>query len=124
VALAGVVVSNNIILLDTFNATRKDRPELSIIDAAVLTGAQRLRPVFLTAITTGLGLIPLALGVSVDLIGRDITTRGEVAGYWKPLAASLVYGLSFATILTLMLTPMLMVIPARLKAWYTSRGTA
>ena len=121
VALAGVIVANNIILLDTFNATLKDRPELSIIDAAVLTGAQRLRPVFLTAITTGLGLIPLALGISVDLIGRDISTRGEVAGYWKPLASSLVYGLSFATILTLVLTPMLMVIPARLKEWYVSK---
>lgn len=124
VALAGVIVANNIILLDTFNATLKDRPELSIIDAAVLTGAQRLRPVFLTAITTGLGLIPLALGISVDIIGRDISTRGEVAGYWKPLASSLVYGLSFATILTLALTPMLMVLPLSIKEWFKAKRAA
>lgn len=116
VALAGVIVANNIILLDTYNDVRLNQPHLSVIDAAVLTGAQRLRPVFLTAFTTGLGLIPLALGISVDLLERDITMRGQVASYWKPLAASLVYGLSFATILTLILTPMLMVIPDRIKA--------
>lgn len=121
VALAGVIVSNNIILLDTYNDVRLKQPHLSIVDAAVLTGAQRLRPVFLTAFTTGLGLIPLALGISVDLIARDITMKGQVAGYWKPLAASLVYGLSFATILTLVFTPMLMVIPDKIKERWQAR---
>lgn len=121
VALAGVIVQNNIILLDTYNSLRREQPQLSLTELAVRTGAQRLRPVFLTAATAGLGLIPLALGISVDLIGRDITMRGQVAGYWKPLAASLVYGLTFATILTLVLTPMLMVIPARLRQWWAAR---
>ena len=121
VALAGVIVQNNIILLDTYNSLRREKPQLSLVELAVRTGAQRLRPVFLTAATAGLGLIPLALGISVDLIGRDITMRGQVAGYWKPLAASLVYGLTFATILTLVLTPMLMVMPARIKAWLKQR---
>lgn len=121
VALAGVIVANNIILLDTYNDVRARQPHLSIIDAAILTGAQRLRPVFLTAFTTGLGLIPLALGVSVDILARDITTKGQVASYWKPLAASLVYGLSFATLLTLVLTPMLMVVPDKLKEYWQVR---
>lgn len=121
VALAGVIVHNNIILLDTYNHLRRNQPELSLIEMAVRTGAQRLRPVCLTVITAGLGLIPLALGISVDLIGRDVTTRGMVANYWKPLAASLVYGLTFATILTLIITPMLMIIPERLRQWWQAR---
>ncbi|MBK8103131.1 MAG: efflux RND transporter permease subunit [Cellvibrionales bacterium] len=121
VALAGVIVHNNIILLDTYNHLRRSQPELSLIELAVRTGAQRLRPVCLTVITAGLGLVPLALGISIDLVSRDITTRGMVANYWKPLAASLVYGLTFATVLTLVITPMLMIIPERLKQWWQER---
>ncbi len=121
VALAGVIVHNNIILLDTYNHLRRNHPELSLIEMAVRTGAQRLRPVCLTVITAGLGLVPLALGISIDLVSRDITTRGMVANYWKPLAASLVYGLTFATVLTLVITPMLMIIPDRFKQWRQER---
>lgn len=110
VALAGVIVHNNIILLDTYNHLRRNQPELSLIEMAVRTGAQRLRPVCLTVITAGLGLVPLALGISIDLVAREVTTRGMVAQYWKPLAASLVYGLTFATILTLVITLLLMII--------------
>jgi multidrug efflux pump len=121
VALAGVIVHNNIILLDTYNHLRRNQPELSLVEMAVRTGAQRLRPVCLTVITAGLGLVPLALGISVDLLGREITTRGMVAGYWKPLAAALVYGLTFATVLTLVITPLLMIIPERLRQWWNSR---
>jgi multidrug efflux pump len=123
VALAGVIVHNNIILLDTYNHLRRNQPELSLVEMAVRTGAQRLRPVCLTVITAGLGLVPLALGVSVDLIGRDITDKGMVAQYWKPLAAALVYGLTFATVLTLIITPMLMIIPERIKQWRGRRGS-
>ncbi|HSC75283.1 MAG TPA: efflux RND transporter permease subunit [Pseudomonadales bacterium] len=122
VALAGVIVHNNIILLDTYNHLRRNQPELSLIEMAVRTGAQRLRPVCLTVITAGLGLVPLALGISVDLIGRDITDKGMVAQYWKPLAAALVYGLTFATVLTLIITPMLMIIPERIKQWREKRS--
>lgn len=121
VALAGVIVHNNIILLDTYNHLRRQHPELSLIEMAVRTGAQRLRPVCLTVITAGLGLVPLALGLSIDLVGRDMTTRGMVANYWKPLAGSLVYGLTFATLLTLVMTPMMMIIPDQLKQWWQQR---
>jgi len=122
VALSGVIVNNNIILLDTFNRNKSLYPQLSHVELAIRTGAQRLRPVFLTAVTTGLGLIPLAVGVSIDLLGRDITTRGTVASYWKPLAASLIYGLSFGTILTLIITPLLMVLPKSLHFWWLKKS--
>jgi multidrug efflux pump len=115
VALAGIIVHNNIILLDTYNHLRRHQPELSLVELAVRTGAQRLRPVFLTVVTAGLGLVPLALGVSTDVVGREISTRGTVASYWKPLAASLVYGLTFATLLTLVITPLLMIMPDSLR---------
>lgn len=122
VALAGVIVHNNIILLDTYNHLRRDFPQMDLVEVAVRTGVQRLRPVFLTVVTAGLGLLHLALGVSIDLLGREITMRGQVAGYWKPLASSLIYGLTFATILTLVLTPMMMVIPERIRKWREERG--
>ncbi|HQQ73916.1 MAG TPA: efflux RND transporter permease subunit [Pseudomonadales bacterium] len=121
VALAGVIVHNNIILLDTYNHLRRNQPELSLVEMAVRTGAQRLRPVCLTVITAGLGLVPLALGISVDLVGREITDKGMVAQYWKPLAAALVYGLTFATVLTLIITPMMMIIPERINQWREKR---
>ena len=122
VALAGVIVHNNIILLDTYNHLRINQPELSLVEIAVRTGAQRLRPVLLTVVTAGLGLVPLAIGLSVDLIGRSTTTKGTVASYWKPLACTIVYGLTFATILTLVITPMLMVLPIRLRHWLQEKG--
>jgi len=115
VALAGVIVNNNIILLDTYNHLRRTQPQLSYTEMAIRTGAQRLRPVFLTVITAGLGLIPLATGVSTDILGREITTHGTVASYWKPLASALVYGLAFGTVLTLVITPLLMVLPENLR---------
>jgi len=115
VALAGIIVHNNIILLDTYNHLRRHQPGLSLVELAVRTGAQRLRPVFLTVVTAGLGLVPLALGVSTDVVGREISTHGTVASYWKPLAASLVYGLTFATVLTLVITPLLMILPESIR---------
>lgn len=121
VALAGVIVSNNIILLDTYNHLRRTQPHLNYMEMAIRSGAQRLRPVLLTVVTAGLGLIPLATGVSTDILGREITTRGTVASYWKPLAASLVYGLSFGTLLTLVITPLLMVLPQSIRNYLEQR---
>jgi multidrug efflux pump len=121
VALAGVIVHNNIILLDTYNHIRRHQPELTLVEVAVRTGAQRLRPVFLTVVTAGLGLVPLALGISTDVLGREISTRGTVASYWKPLAATIVYGLTFATVLTLVITPMLMILPESLRVQWNEK---
>jgi multidrug efflux pump len=110
VALAGIVVNNNIVLIDTYNHLRKVHPHMSAGDAAIMSGAQRLRPVFLTTATTILGLLPLALGLSIDIIDRNMVYGGVVGSYWKSLASAIVYGLVFSTVLTLLLTPVMLVL--------------
>lgn len=115
VALAGIVVNNNIVLIDTYNVIRDERPELSLQQAAAMAAVQRLRPVFLTTFTTILGLLPMALGLSVDFLGRSISHGGPIATQWVSLASAIVYGLAFSTLLTLLLTPLLLVLPARIK---------
>ncbi|GAB1264548.1 efflux RND transporter permease subunit [Aurantivibrio infirmus] len=115
VALAGIVVNNNIVLIDTYNVVRLENPGMSQSKAAVMASVQRLRPVFLTTVTTILGLLPMALGLSVDLMGRSIAHGGPIATQWVPLASAIVYGLAFSTLLTLLLTPVLLLFPQRLK---------
>ncbi len=118
VALAGIVVNNNIVLIDTYNVLRKENPRMPVREVIVRTGAQRLRPVFLTTATTILGLLPLASNVSIDLINRTIVYGGHVSAYWVKLASSIVYGLTFATVLTLLITPLMLILPQRLGAIY------
>ncbi len=115
VALAGIVVNNNIVLIDTFNGLRRERPDLDDLTLIVRTGAQRLRPVLLTTVTTVFGLLPIALHLSIDLIARDVTYGGRTAQFWVPLAQSIVAGLTFATVLTLVATPAMLAIPQRLR---------
>lgn len=116
VALAGIVVNNNIVLIDTYNVLRRDNPRMPLREVIVRTGAQRLRPVFLTTATTILGLLPLASNVSIDLINRTIVYGGHVSAYWVKLASSIVYGLTFATVLTLLMTPLMLILPQRLSS--------
>jgi multidrug efflux pump len=115
VALAGIVVNNNIVLIDTFNHVRKLHPELDTKSVVVRATSQRLRPVMLTTVTTVFGLLPLACGLSVDLLNRSVTAGGQMADYWAPLSQAIVFGLSFATILTLIATPAMLVIPDALR---------
>lgn len=119
VALAGIVVNNNIVLIDTFNVLRRTNPELTIQECIVRTGAQRLRPVFLTTATTILGLLPIATNWSIDVVNRTLEHGGMVASYWVPLASAIVWGLAFATILTLIVTPSMLLLPHSIKV--TSR---
>ena len=116
VALSGIVVNNNIILIDTFNHVRKTNPELDIRAVIVRATSQRMRPVLLTTVTV-LGLLPLACGLSVDLISRTVTANGEMALFWKPLSQAIVFGLSFATVLTLIATPAMLAVPFTVRAW-------
>lgn len=116
VALAGIIVNNNIVLIDTYNYLRVEHKHWDIKDVIIRTGAQRLRPVFLTTFTTGFGLLPMASGISVDLLSREIEVGGPVATFWVKLASSIVVGLSFATILTLIVTPAMLIVPYHLKA--------
>jgi multidrug efflux pump len=114
-ALAGIVVNNNIILIDTFNHLRRANPQLDTRTVIVRATAQRLRPVLLTTVTTVCGLLPLASGYSVDLISRTIRAEGEMAMFWGPLSQAIVFGLSFATVLTLIATPAMLALPVAVK---------
>jgi len=116
VALAGIIVNNNIVLIDTFNHLREQHKDWSLSDIIVHTGVQRLRPVFLTTFTTGFGLLPLAMHVSVDLIGAEIEVGGPITSQWVSLASAIVFGLSFGTILTLVVTPAMLALPDRLRS--------
>jgi multidrug efflux pump len=111
IALAGIVVNNNIVLIDTFNQLKTKG--LATHEAVLRTGAQRLRPVLLTTITTILGLLPMVLGINVDLINRAITVGAPSSQWWTQLSTAVAGGLAFATILTLVLTPCLLMLGER-----------
>ncbi|GLP95617.1 efflux RND transporter permease subunit [Paraferrimonas sedimenticola] len=113
IALAGIVVNNNIVLIDTYNVLR--RSGMSVEDAILRTGAQRLRPVMLTTITTILGLTPMVLKMNVDLVNREVLFGAPSTQWWSQLATAVAGGLAFATLLTLILTPCLIYLRDRPK---------
>ena len=119
IALAGIVVNNNIVLIDTYNVNRATG--LRAWDAVLQTGAERLRPVVLTTVTTILGLLPMVLQMNVDIVGRDITFGAPSTQWWTQLATAIVGGLVFATALTLILTPCLLVLGERVGQWWQRR---
>ncbi|MDR9828400.1 efflux RND transporter permease subunit [Vibrio sp. FNV 38] len=108
IALAGIVVNNNIVLIDTYNQLIKRG--LDKHDAILRTGVQRLRPVMLTTITTILGLMPMVLEMNIDLINQKIEFGAPSTQWWSQLATAVAGGLAFATVLTLVLTPCLLMI--------------
>jgi multidrug efflux pump len=113
IALAGIVVNNNIILIDTYNQLR--RQGLEPREAALETGSLRLRPVLLTAVTTILGLMPMVLSVNVDLLSPSLGFGAPSTQWWTQLSSAIAGGLAFATALTLLLTPCLLVLGARFE---------
>ncbi|MDA8664320.1 efflux RND transporter permease subunit, partial [Porticoccaceae bacterium] len=117
VALAGIVVNNNIVLIDTYNYLRRNNRLLTPAEAVFNAAKSRFRPVMLTTVTTVVGLLPLANSVSIDLVGRTYTVGGMVASWWQPLASAIVNGLVFATILTLLLTPAMLLLPEIISKW-------
>jgi multidrug efflux pump len=119
ITLAGIVVNNNIVFIDTYNVLR--RRGLDAYDAVLRTCAIRLRPVLLTTITTIIGLMPMVLGVNINLIGRDISVGAPSSQWWTQLASSVAGGLAFATILTLLLTPSLLMIQANISQRLAAR---
>jgi multidrug efflux pump len=112
ISLAGVVVNNAIVLLDYTRLLQ--RRGLDLIAATVQAGATRLRPVLLTAITTILGLIPMAIGVSYDFHKLAWVTKSESSQWWSGMAIAVIFGLAFATLLTLVVLPTLYVMLTRL----------
>lgn len=111
IALAGIVVNNNIILIDTYNQMKKDG--LAAYEAALETSCLRLRPVLLTAVTTVLGLMPMVLSINVDLLTPSLGLGAPSTQWWAQLSSAIAGGLAFATILTLLLTPAMLVLGDR-----------
>jgi multidrug efflux pump len=120
IALAGIVVNNNIVLIDTFD--RLKATEQNVRDAIMKTGAQRLRPVLLTTVTTMLGLLPMALGANIDFVDRSLTIGAPAMQWWRQLATAIVFGLGFATVLTLFVTPSALMIRGNVRAWMDRRS--
>jgi len=119
IALAGIVVNNNIILIDTFDYLKTKMPNIK--EAIIKTGAQRLRPVLLTTFTTVLGLLPMATMTNVDFITREITSGSPDTQWWVQLATAIVFGLIFATVLTLIVTPSALMLRENIKNWYVKK---
>ena len=103
IALAGIVVNNNIVLIDTYERLIKTAG--SPLDAIIQTGARRLRPVVLTTATTCLGLLPMAFTFTIDFFDRSVSLGAPATLWWRELAVTVIFGLMFATILTLVVTP-------------------
>jgi multidrug efflux pump len=112
ISLAGVVVNNAIVLIDYVDVLR-ERDGLSRRDALIKGGMTRFRPVVLTAVTTVFGLIPLAIGLNFNFMGLftaldpELYWGGEQAAWWGPMAIAVIAGLTFATVLTLILVPVM-----------------
>ena len=111
ITLTGIVVNNNIVLIDTYNALRAQGHDA--LDAVLRTCVQRARPVLLTKITIILALLPLVFEVNVDLLHRDIAVGGNSGAFWSQLATAVVAGAAFATMLTLLFTPALLLLQAQ-----------
>ncbi|WP_417841457.1 efflux RND transporter permease subunit [Terasakiella sp.] len=122
IALAGIVVNNNIVLIDTFDRLKHEMG--STFDAIVLTGAQRMRPVLLTTVTTMLGLLPMVMQLNIDFINRDITQGAPSTQWWSQLATAIVFGLGFATVLTLVVTPCALMLRSNFQDWHENRRQA
>ena len=121
VTLAGIVVNNNIVLIDTFNRLKFESPEKDRFELVRETCQQRLRPILLTSATTIFGLLPLAMGLSLDLVGRDLSIGTRVVDWWQNLALSIVFGLGFSTFLTLIFTPAALALPYKIQEKYKER---
>jgi multidrug efflux pump len=113
VALAGIVVNNNIVLIDTYQEYAR---YMNRIEAIIRTAEVRIRPVILTTITTMAGLTPMMLGLSLDFIGGGYTVDSPTALWWKQLATAVVFGLGVATMLTLVVTPSLLALRVWIEA--------
>ncbi len=111
ISLAGIVVNNNIIFIDTYQMYRGQGDDVRA--ALIKTGEERLRPILLTAGTTVLGLLPMVIGMNIDFVGRDIAFGAPSSQWWIQLSTAIAGGLTFATILTLFFSPCLLLVRER-----------
>jgi len=122
IALAGVVVNNNIVLIDTYDTLRREgKPK---IEAILQTCRERARPVVLTALTAILGVLPIAFGLNMELLNHEVTIGAPSTQWWIALSSAIVYGLAFATGLTLIIIPSMLMLVTRddnPKPWFWQR---
>ena len=112
VSLAGIVVGNNIVLIDTYDQLKREFTDPR--EAVIRTGAQRLRPVMLTIGITILGLLPMMFMLNIDFVARDVTVGAPSMQWWTQLSTGIVFGLGFATVLILVVTPCALLLKMRL----------
>ncbi|HAU29337.1 MAG TPA: MFS transporter [Rhodospirillaceae bacterium] len=110
IALAGIVVNNNIILIDTYDQLRRENPDTCVKQIALRTCAQRLRPVLLTTTTTILGLMPMAFRTNIDFFTPSLAVNAPSTQFWFNMSSTMSFGLAFATMLTLVVTPCALVL--------------
>lgn len=115
IALAGIIVSNNIIFIDTFDDLKNKTQNKT--EAILRTAAQRLRPILLTQITTILGLMPILFRMDIDFLSRYITVGAPSSEWWVQLASAIVFGVFFASIFTLIVTPCALQLRENYRAW-------
>jgi multidrug efflux pump len=113
IANAGVIVNNNIVLIDTYDRLRHEG--MNAYDAIIETCRERARPVVLTAVTAILGVLAIAFGINLDFVNRDIAIGAPSTQWWTHLSAAIVFGLGFATVLTLVVTPAALMMIANLS---------
>ncbi|MAS05920.1 MAG: MFS transporter [Ahrensia sp.] len=115
IALAGVVVNNNIVLIDTYVHLRSEGWDK--LEAVLETCRERVRPVMLTAVTAILGVLPIAFGVNLAILSHEVTIGAPSTQWWIALSSAIVFGLAFSTMLTLVVTPAALMVFTRDNAW-------
>jgi multidrug efflux pump len=122
IANAGVIVNNNIVLIDTYDRLRREGKEA--YEAILETCRERARPVILTAVTAILGVLPIAFGMNIEFLTREITVGAPATQWWINLSTAIVFGLGFATVLTLIVTPAALMAIENMRTARLRWGTA
>jgi multidrug efflux pump len=120
IANAGVIVNNNIVLIDTYDRLRREG--VAAYDAIIQTCRERARPVVLTAVTAILGVLPIAFGINVEFVAREIVVGAPATQWWINLSTAIVFGLGFATVLTLIVTPAILMTIENMREWRIRTG--
>jgi multidrug efflux pump len=120
IANAGVIVNNNIVLIDTYDRLRREG--VAAYEAILETCRERARPVVLTAVTAILGVLPIAFGVNIEFVTREIMVGAPATQWWINLSTAIVFGLGFATVLTLIVTPAILMAIENMREWRIRSG--
>jgi multidrug efflux pump len=107
------------VLIDTYDRLRSEG--VNAYDAIIETCRERARPVVLTAVTAILGVLPIAFGINIEFLAREVTVGAPATQWWISLSTAIVFGLGFATILTLLVTPAALMMIANMAAWRVRR---